>query len=122
MRFSVGHFYSHKAGRQIAVVGEVETYKWGKMLVIEEADKTGHAISTSETGQEANANEWTEIGKTEWLENFKDSACYDCGMVFKDGDNFVQVSGGLVHIQCFAARIKEGGPSAIVTGNTQIVQ
>lgn len=119
MRFEVGKFYNHQAGRQIAVVGEAETYKWGKMLVIEEADKTGHAISCSEAGQEVNGNEWVEIGKTEWLENFKDSACYDCGGVFKAGDNFVQISGGLVHVQCFAARVRERGPSAIVTSSAQ---
>lgn len=70
MVFEVGHFYIHEAGRQIAVVGEVETYKWGKMLVIEEADRTGHAISCAEIGQEANEN-WVEIGKAEWMRNFQ---------------------------------------------------
>ncbi len=67
--FKPGHFYMHEAGRQIAVLGEVASYKWGKMLVIEEADSTGHAISCAEVGQEANEN-WVEIGRDEWLENF----------------------------------------------------
>lgn len=70
MIFEVGHFYMHTAGRQIAIVAEVETYRWGKMLVIEEADKTGHSISCVEAGQEANDNTWVENGREEWLRNF----------------------------------------------------
>jgi len=70
MIFEPGKFYSHEAGRQIAILGEVESYRWGKMLVIEEADKTGHSISCSEVGQEANDNNWVEIGRGEWLRNF----------------------------------------------------
>lgn len=71
MQFESGHFYMHEAGRQIAVVGEVESYKWGKMLVIEETDKTGHAISCMEIGQDANDADWIEIGKEEWMRNFQ---------------------------------------------------
>lgn len=71
MIFEVGHFYSHEAGRQIAVLAEVETYKWGRMLVIEEADGTGHSISCVEVGEEANDHNWCEIGREEWLRNFK---------------------------------------------------
>jgi len=70
MIFEVDHFYSHEAGRQIAVLAEVETYKWGRMLVIEEADKTGHSISCAEIA-EANGNNWVEISRNEWLRNFK---------------------------------------------------
>ena len=69
MQFKVGHFYAHEAGRQIAVIAEVETYKWGRMLVIEETDRTGHSISCAETG-EANDNNWVEIGYEEWMLNF----------------------------------------------------
>ena len=68
MTFEIGHFYSHEAGRQIAVLAEVETYKWGKMLVIEEADDTGHSISCAEIT--ANDSTWVEIGEIEWLQNF----------------------------------------------------
>jgi len=70
MTFEIGHFYSHEAGRQIAVLAEVKTYKWGRMLVIEEADRTGHSISCAEIA-EANDNNWVEIGKAEWLQNFR---------------------------------------------------
>ena len=67
MTFQVGRFYAHEAGRQIAVLAAVETHKWGKMLVIEEADRTGHSISCAEI---AEANNWVEIGKAEWQRNF----------------------------------------------------
>ncbi len=70
MKFQVGKYYSHIGGRHIAVLGTVSSYKWGKMLVIEEADRTGHSISCSEIGQEANDNNWVEIGKEEWLREF----------------------------------------------------
>ena len=70
MIFEVGHFYTHEAGRQIAVLAEVASYKWGRMLVIEEADATGHSISCAEVGQEANDHNWSEIGREEWLRNF----------------------------------------------------
>ena len=69
MIFKVDCFYAHEAGRQIAVLAEVKTYKWGKMLVIEEADGTGHSISCAEIA-EANDNNWVEIGKAEWQMNF----------------------------------------------------
>ena len=70
MIFQVGRYYAHEAGRQIAVLAEVLTYKWGRMLVIEEADKTGHSISCAEIS-EANSNNWVEIGKEEWMRNFR---------------------------------------------------
>ena len=70
MQFEVGKFYAHEGGRKIAVLGEVESYRWGTMLVIEEADKTGHSISCSEVGQEANENNWVEIGLPEFMNTF----------------------------------------------------
>ena len=71
MHFEVNKFYNHEAGRRIAVVGEVNTYKWGKMLVIEEVDDTGHGISCVEAGEDVSESLWVEIAKHEWLENFK---------------------------------------------------
>ena len=70
MKFEEGKFYIHEAGRQIAVLAEVITYRWDRMLVIEEADGTGHSISCAEAGQEANDHNWIEIGREEWLRNF----------------------------------------------------
>ena len=68
MKLEIGKFYIHEGGRNIAVVGEVITYRWGTMLVIEEADVTGHSVSCTEA-TELNEN-WAEIGREEWLTNF----------------------------------------------------
>jgi hypothetical protein len=68
MKLEIGKYYVHEGGRYIAVVGEVITYRWGKMFVIEEADVTGYSVSCTEA-TELNEN-WTEIGKDEWLHNF----------------------------------------------------
>jgi len=107
MRFEPGKFYSHEGGRQIAVHGPIETYKWGSCFVIEEADKTGHGISISEVDQAESDHEWVEIGKEEWLENFKDSVCDECGKVFQGGDKFVTIDNQMLHVECFAERVKE---------------
>lgn len=71
MIFEVGKYYIHEKGRQIAVLGEVETFRWGKMLVIEEADRTGHSISCVgiEEAEDVNLN-WQPIGREEWMRNF----------------------------------------------------
>jgi hypothetical protein len=69
MQLEIGHFYAHEGGRKIAVVGEVSTYKWNRMLVIEEADDTGHSISCTEATDIPDSR-WVEIGKEEWLDNF----------------------------------------------------
>lgn len=70
IKFEVGKYYQHAAGRSISIVGEVETTKWGSMLVVEETDHTGHGISCMQVGSEDTANNWTEIGREEWLSNF----------------------------------------------------
>lgn len=70
MKFEVGKFYKHGKGRAIAIVGEVETYKWGKMLVVEETDKTGHGISCIDAKAEDLHEKWVEIGKEEWMREF----------------------------------------------------
>lgn len=66
MKLEPGKYYKHTAGRAIAVVGEVMTWKWGPMLVIEETDSTGHSISCVEAGSEDVSNRWVEIGVEEW--------------------------------------------------------
>ena len=76
MKAEIGKFYAHEAGRNIAIVGEVETTKWGKMLVVEEADRTGHSISCIERGDsDLSDATWVEIGKEEWLSNFEVKKC-----------------------------------------------
>lgn len=113
MKFEPGKFYAHTGGRQIAVLGEVESFKWGKVFVIEEADKTGHGISVSEVNQQSPDGVWIEIGKEEWMRNFENAACSDCGRVFQSGDKFVATNDGPLHVECYAAQIKERGPDAI---------
>ena len=67
MKLEPGKYYKHEAGRSIAVVGEVNTWKWGQMLVIEETDKTGHSISVVEKiSAEDTHDRWVEIGVEEW--------------------------------------------------------
>lgn len=70
MKLEPGKYYKHEKGRAIAVVGEVMTWKWGPMLVIEETDHTGHAISCIEHGTEDLHQNWVEIGVEEWKREF----------------------------------------------------
>ena len=68
--FELGHFYRHNKGRYIAILCEVETYKWGKQFVVEETDKSGHSISCMDKDSGCNEN-WLEVGRAEWMRNFK---------------------------------------------------
>jgi hypothetical protein len=71
MNMEAGKFYMHEKGRKIAVIGQVESFKWGPMLVVEETDDTGHSISCVETkDSDLNDNNWVEIGRDEWMRNF----------------------------------------------------
>jgi len=70
IKFEVGKYYIHRGGRKISIVGEVKTDRWDKMLVVEETDRTGHAISCIEKGSEDTADNWIEISRSEWLREF----------------------------------------------------
>lgn len=116
MKFEIEHFYIHSGGRQIAILSEVESYRWGKMLVVEEADKTGHSISCMEVpNAEADMTEqgWIEIGKAEWMRNFEAISCVDCGKGFEEGSKYVPTSDGPLHVECYVERVKERGPEHI---------
>jgi len=116
MKFEIGKFYAHEAGRQIAILGEVTSYRWGKMFVIEEADKSGHSISCAEVPKDflnANDAEWVEIGKDEWMMNFENASCHECGGRFRNIGKVVPTENGLLHETCFAARVKERGPQLV---------
>ena len=83
MLFQPGKFYTHTHGRTIAVLDYMNTHKWGKVLVIEETDHTGHGLSVideKDNAHDKTAN-WTEIGKEEFDENFKSNQkrIYDVG-------------------------------------------
>ena len=115
MKFEPGKFYSHEGGRQVAILAEVETYRWGKQLVVEEADGSGHGISVMEMNDVADIEKqgWVEIGKTEWMRNFEKQTCDACGKVFQDGDKFVPTDDGPIHVTCYSQLIKERGPDII---------
>lgn len=121
MKLEAGKFYVSVFGntvgghRKIAVLGPVDTYRWGKMFVIEEADTTGHAISCAEINQECPEGTWIEIGRDEWFQNFEDEFCDECGFAFKNGQEAVQANAGLLHVDCFAKRVKERGIKNVVT-------
>jgi len=116
MKLESGKFYSHASGsRQIAVLGPVETYRWGLMFLIEEADKSGHAISCAGVNQECPDETWIEIGRDEWFLNFEDEFCDECGRVFKDGEDAVPTEDGPLHADCFAKRVKERSIKDVVT-------
>jgi len=115
--FEVGKFYCHPGGRQIAIVGEVETTKWGRVFVLEEADATGHGSSLMEIADAAKAevNGWTEIGREEWMANFKESMCLHCEKCFVAGGKFVPLKEGHVHIECYSPYMEMRGTDNIVT-------
>lgn len=70
MKFKPGSFYRHSAGRCIYITGTVETIKWGAMLVVEETDITGHGVSCIDSDTDDIHDQWTEIGKEEFMEVF----------------------------------------------------
>ena len=117
MKFEKGKYYSHEGGRQISIVAEVATDMWGKMLVVEEADKTGHGISCMEINEITDILSlgWIEIGKEEWLRNFEEATCDACGKIFISGDKFVPTDKGPLHVACFSAIIEERGPDVVET-------
>ena len=121
LTFEVGRFYAHEGGRQIAVLGKINTYKWKEMLIIEEADPTGHSISCAEINAFADiaALGWIEIGQPEWMDNFKMPSCILCGLTFTKANQgeVVPTDRGLAHEKCYgdflADAVKSGSPSKI---------
>ena len=114
-KFTVGNFYMHEGGRYIGIIAEIETYRWGKMLVVEEADATGHLTSMIESATMPEATlEWTEIGKDEWMTNFKYVSCDGCDKFFKMGEQYVEGPEGTYHPGCYGTLIgKDVKPDAI---------
>jgi len=121
MKLEAGKFYvsvlrnTGGGHRKIAVLGPVETYRWGKMFVIEEADQSGHAVSCAEINQEFQDETWIEIGHDEWMLNLEDEFCDACGFAFKEGAKVVPTDDGLLHADCHKKRIEERGPKRVET-------
>ena len=63
MKLEIGKFYTHELGRSIAVLSEIKTYKWGRQVVIEETDPTGHCMSVTDSNIKCKKGEWKEITK-----------------------------------------------------------
>jgi hypothetical protein len=112
MKLKAGNFYHHKHGRMIAVLQEIETWKFGTCFVIEEADVSGHGTSIVEVDSAPvlKDGDWTEIGKEEWKKNFEYVACSWCGVYIKKGDKLVQTDEGDGHSECYAKFVASGAP------------
>ena len=66
----VGCFYLHDQGRAISICGQVKTEAFGAMWFIEETDKTGHSVSIVESTTRYLGQNWTEIGRVEFVRLF----------------------------------------------------
>ena len=67
MVFEIGRFYRHTSGREMAILGEVETTMYRKCLVAE-SNRTGNLLPVGK--DESAADNWREISKEEWMQNF----------------------------------------------------
>ena len=63
MVFEPGRFYRSGRGRRIAVLGYLDTYCWGRVLLAE--DKYGHFQPCGT--DKASTQGWTEITESEWM-------------------------------------------------------
>jgi len=74
MKFELGKFYIHNAGKMIYIHGELDTYAWGKMYIVEECHPTDkgveHYISAMIKDDIDHDNSFTEIGEAEFKRNF----------------------------------------------------
>jgi len=66
MIFEIGKFYRHSTGKQIAVLGELETTLYGKTLIAE--TDSSHFISVGR--DETSSENFHEISKDDWMKNF----------------------------------------------------
>ena len=68
MRFKLGGFYRHTAGREIAIIGVVRTTLYGWTYVAEQND----SVELMPVGVDSDdyAANWTEISEEEWMKNF----------------------------------------------------
>jgi len=74
MKLEIDKFYVHNAGKMIYIHGEVDTYAWGKMLIVEECCPTvtgvEHYISVIVKDNLDHSGNYTEIGEAEFKRNF----------------------------------------------------
>lgn len=110
MKFEVGKYYSHEGGRQIAILSEFESIRWGKMFVVEAADITGFAVECMEDAGDADMGAWwVEIGKEEFRLNYQYVSCKECGKMFTDKSRPVKMGKENYHPTCLRNVTKERG-------------
>ena len=68
MKFEIGKFYRHTTGKDLAIIGELETTMFGKTLIAETKDITECLMAVGR--QESATANYTEITKEEWMKNF----------------------------------------------------
>jgi len=65
--FEIGKAYRHTGGREIKIVGEVNSTMYNNCLVAEENCSIGFIPIGRDEGAAVN---WVEISEEEWLKNF----------------------------------------------------
>lgn len=63
-----GQFFKHESGRAIAVLGQVKSFLFGNLFVIEEINPVGHYVVDASKDLD---DSWVEIGKPEWKRDIK---------------------------------------------------
>lgn len=69
MIFEIGKYYEHTTGRQLAILGELETTMFGKCLIAEQNDGPNF-ISVGRDS--TSADNYHEISKEKWMKNFSE--------------------------------------------------
>ena len=111
LRFKPGRFYTNDV-KQIAVIGEVKSYRWGKMLVIEEyifkGIQQGFSIGCMEDTDKdmEKVGGWIEISAEEYKRNFVGETCYYCGHAIKPHHSLVPTEKGMAHGTCYSHAAK----------------
>ena len=68
-KFEIGKYYRHSSGKEIAILGEVDTTMYGKVFVAE----SNRESNLRPVGQSNDhARDWVEISKEEWMKNFNE--------------------------------------------------
>jgi len=109
MMMEPGKFYCHEKGRKISVSGEVHTHRWGKCLVVEETDRTGHSVSVVQQDTMPDMGTgWVEIGMHEFLSGFDHVSCDGCDAYIVKGQRYVMSDEGVYHSRCYRTVIADG--------------
>jgi hypothetical protein len=70
MTFAVGKFYKHtETGHKMSIIARVQTTRWG-LALIAELDQDRRSAHLMPLDPNADANEYIEITREEWMESF----------------------------------------------------